>query len=35
MGNHTTIRVLKTTRDKLASLGDKGESFDEILRGLL
>jgi len=31
----TTITVSKTTRAKLASLGGKDDSFDDILRRLL
>jgi hypothetical protein len=31
----TTIKVSKETRDKLAELGNKGETFDEILQKLL
>ncbi len=32
---HTTIAVSKDVRDKLARLGSKDSSFDDILRGLL
>ena len=35
MSDKTTIRVAKSTRNKLALLGDKGESFDEILVRIL
>lgn len=31
----TSIRVSMDTRDKLAALGKKGESFDMIIRRLL
>lgn len=31
----TTIRVRKLTRDKLASFGAKGESFDTIINRMI
>ena len=35
MSEWTTIRILKTTRDALAPLGVKGETYDEIILRLL
>ncbi|MDP3027425.1 MAG: hypothetical protein Q8N63_06965 [Nanoarchaeota archaeon] len=32
MENITTIQLSKETKDKIASFGLKGESYDEILR---
>lgn len=31
----TSIQIDKTTRDKLSSLGKKGESYDQIIRRLM
>jgi hypothetical protein len=31
----TTIKVSKTSRDELAKLGSKGDTFDTIIRRLL
>lgn len=31
----TTIRLTKQTRDKLASLGSKDETFDDIVNRLM
>lgn len=33
--NITTIMVKKTTRDKLAELGEYGDSMDDIINKLL
>ena len=30
----TTLRIKKTTRDLIDSLGQRGESFDDIIRRL-
>jgi predicted CopG family antitoxin len=35
MNEHTTIAVSKDVRDDLASLGRKGESFNEIVLMLI
>jgi len=35
MQERTTLPVRKTTRDKLKTLGGKGESYDGILRRLM
>jgi DNA replicative helicase MCM subunit Mcm2 (Cdc46/Mcm family) len=31
----TTIQITKTTRDRLKSLGKKGETYDEIINSIL
>lgn len=31
----TTIWITKSTRDKLKELGKKGETYDEIISGLM
>lgn len=31
----TTIQISKRTRDKLKSLGKKGETYDQIIRRIL
>jgi len=31
----TCVRVYRTTRDKLAKLGDKDQTFDHIVNGLI
>ncbi|MFA5861554.1 MAG: hypothetical protein WDA16_07650 [Candidatus Thermoplasmatota archaeon] len=35
MGNITTIPLTKTTRDRLRSLGKKGESYDTLLNRMI
>jgi hypothetical protein len=35
MPPETTIKVKKTTRDELAMLGHKGESWDSIVKRLI
>lgn len=32
---HTTVRLLKSTRDQLLALGTKGESYDSIIQRLM
>ncbi|MCJ7635353.1 hypothetical protein MUP77_23555 [Candidatus Bathyarchaeota archaeon] len=32
---HTTIRILKSTRERLADLGKKKETYDEIINRLI
>jgi len=31
----TSVRVSRITRDKLAKLGDKDQTFDQIVNGLI
>lgn len=31
----TTLQVSKTTRDRVASIGKKGETYDDILNALV
>lgn len=33
--NYTTIRVSRTTLDKLATFGKKGQTYDQIINELL
>ena len=33
--NHTTIQISKETREKLKKIGTKGQTYDEIIEGLL
>ena len=33
--NITTIQISKTTRERVASIGMKGETYDEILNNLI
>lgn len=35
MINSVPIRVEKATREKLKSIGSKGETYDDIIKGLL
>jgi hypothetical protein len=35
MGDITTIPLTKTTRDRLRTLGKKGETYDELLNRLM
>jgi len=35
MLNHSTIRITKETRGKLASVGKKFQSYDQIIQELL
>jgi len=35
LGNITTIPLTKTTRDRLRSLGKKGESYDTLLNRMI
>lgn len=35
MGEITTIPLTKATRDRLRSLGKKGETYDELLNRLM
>lgn len=35
MTNTTTINVSKEVRDEIASRGNKGDSYDDILREIL
>jgi hypothetical protein len=35
MGDITTVKVRKATRDRLAKLGSKTETFDDIINRLL
>jgi len=35
MGEITTIPIRKVTRDKLRSLGRKGETYDELVNRLI
>lgn len=35
MNNKTTIAIRKDVRNQLASLGDKGSTYDEIIQKLL
>ena len=35
MEKHTTIAIKKETRDNLAKIGSKDQSFDDILQTLL
>lgn len=35
MSNSTSIMVSRKTRDRLAKIGEKGSTFDEIIQKLL
>lgn len=35
MGNTTTITIARETRDKIAQLGKKNDTYDDILNRLL
>jgi hypothetical protein len=35
MGNITTVKVQKKTRDRLTKLGNKSETFDDIIKRLI
>ena len=35
MGEITTVKVTKRTRDRLAELGNKKETYDEIINRLI
>jgi len=35
MGNITTLKVKKVTRDRLAKIGNKTETFDDIIQRLI
>jgi len=35
MGNITTVKVQKKTRDRLAKLGNKTETFDDVIIRLI
>ncbi len=35
MGDITTVKVRKATRDRLAKLGNKTETFDDIINKLI
>jgi hypothetical protein len=35
MGEITTVKLSKKTRDRLAELGSKGETYEEIIQRLI
>jgi len=35
MDNNTTIQISRLTRETIAEIGKKGETYDEIIRKLL
>lgn len=35
MYNNTTIRITKTTKEKLKALGKKGDTYDDVISKLI
>ena len=35
MGNVTTVKIMKRTRDRLAKIGSKSETYDDVINRLI
>lgn len=35
LGNVTTVKVMKRTRDRLAKIGSKNETYDDVINRLI